>query len=241
MLDDRLRACMLREPLLSQSEEDRAHWPWLSELQGDRSDKKSANKFILGAVIDFQIDADQAWENARRLSEIEFGDPDDLWDTIHAVSESDWESRFKLYRLHRFQWAHMRVWRIGREIVRRYGGDARRIWEHQTAAKVLKRLIGMRVGDQISRMIVGALNDTGQIEELGDLKADLHVRRVLGRLFTGNKVSVQEAHRLARLVARGPTWPLDAELFRLGKGICGAEPECKRCYLKLSCSRGSGS
>lgn len=241
MLNDRLRARELREPLLSQSEADRPHWPWLSELQGERSDKKSANKFILGAIIDFQISADQAWENARRLSEIEFRDPDDLWETIHAVSESDWRSRFKLYRLHRFGWAHMRVWKIGREIVQRYGGDARRIWEHQTAAKVLKRLTGMRVGPQISRMIVGALKDTGQIEGLGDLKADLHVRRVLGRLFTGNKVSVQEAHRLARLVARGPTWPLDTKLYRVGQRICRAEPECKRCDLKLLCSRGSGS
>ena len=236
MLNDRLRARKLREPLLSKSEEDRAHWPWLSELQGDRSDKKSANKFILGAIIDFQIPADQAWENARRLSEIEFGDPGDLWDTIHAVTKSDWESRFKLYRLHRFQWAHMRVWRIGREIVQRYGGDARRLWEHETAANVLKRLIRMRVGPQLSRMIVGALKDTGQIEGLGDLKADLHVRRVLGRLFTGNKVSVQEAHRLARLFVRGPTWPLDAKLYRVGQRICRSEPECKRCDLKLFCS-----
>ena len=54
--------------------------------------------------------------------------------------------------------------------------------------EILNRLEWMRVGPQISRMIVGALYDTKQISEAGDLKADIHVRRVLGRVFAGDRV-----------------------------------------------------
>ena len=245
MLNDRQHAQSLRRLVLTEykpndlnDEPDDASWPWLGDLKGERSDKKSANKFMLGAILDYQIRADVAWENARRLAENEFGDPVSLWEIITSIPKSTWNSRFKRYSLHRFPKAHERVWRIGREIVQRYGGDARRIWDSQPAAEILERLIRMRVGPQISRMIVGALYDTGQIKDLGDLKADLHVRRVLGRVFTGRQVSAREAHRLARMVVRGPTWPLDQPLYSLGKTICKRQPICERCYLNRLCARG---
>ena len=237
MLDDRQRAEKLRKELRAQRVE--ADWDWLTPLNGERSDKKSASKFMLGAIIDYQILAKQAWANAKRLAETEFGDPVDLWETITSIPESEWEARFKRYKLHRFRSAHNRVWRIGREIVQRYGGDARRIWECQSASEVLERLNNMRVGPQISRMIVGALYDTGQIKDLGDLKADLHVRHVLGRVFTGSKVSASEAHRLAKMVAQGPTWPLDSRLYFIGKDYCGKDPNCEHCDRRLLCTRGS--
>ena len=217
-----------------------AFWPWLSTLNGRWSDKKSANKFMLGAILDYQVRADQAWKNAKRLAETEFGDPIDLWEKITAMPSLTWKGQFTRYGLHRYPAGHERVWRIGSYIVQHYGGDARRIWDDQPASVVLDRLIRMRVGPQISRMIVGALNDTGQIEDLGDLKADLHVRRVLGRVFTGSKVSPREAHRLARMVVGGPTWTLDSRLYFLGKDYCGAKPNCEHCNLKLVCARGIG-
>ena len=45
----------------------------------------------------------------------------------------------------------------------------------------------MGVGPQLSRMTAGALHDTKQIVGPGELKADIHVRRVLGRVFTGDR------------------------------------------------------
>lgn len=238
MLNDRQHFQSLRRLLVNEDRPDDLTWPWLDDLNGERSDKKSANKFMLGAILDYQIRADVAWENARRLAEKEFGDPVRLWERIATMPKATWKARFKRYSLHRFPKAHERVWRIGREIVERYGGDARRIWDGQPAAEVLERLISMRVGPQISRMIVGAPYDTEQIKDLGDVKADLHVRRVLGRVFTGSKVTVREAHRLARMIARGPTWPLDQRLYVLGKTICRAQPICERCDLNRLCARG---
>ena len=239
MLNDEQHARIV-EMELDKLGKDKGHWPWLSTLNGRRSDKKSANKFMLGAILDYQVRADQAWDNAKRLAEKEFGDPIDLWDRIIAIPRLTWKDRFKRYRLHRFPAGHERVWRIGRDIVQHYGGDARRIWYDEPASVVLDRLIWMGVGPQISRMIVGALNDTGQIEDLGDLKADLHVRRVLGRVFTGSKVSAQEAHRLARMIVGGPTWILDSRLYFLGKDYCSTKPNCEHCDLKSVCARGIG-
>ena len=63
-------------------EHESGFWPWIdgeSEL-----DRKSANKFLLGCLLDFQIKAERAWENARRLSEDYLGDPDDIWSSISS-------------------------------------------------------------------------------------------------------------------------------------------------------------
>ena len=62
----------------------------------------------------------------------------------------------------------------------------------------------MGVGPQLSRMTVGVLHDTKQIEGAGELKADIHVRRVLGRVFTGDMVSAEAALDIGReMMPRG--------------------------------------
>ena len=231
----------VRRRLLELSGEGAHHWPWLSELNGQRCEKKSASKFMLGAILDYQIKADQAWGNAKRFAEQVLGDPDDLWGIIVSVPRSEWSSRFGDYRLHRFPAGHDRVWRIGRDIVDQYGGDPRRTWTGQSANTVLARLLDIRVGDQLSRMIVGALWDTRQIDDVGELKADLHVRRVLGRVFTGGKVSADGAHEIANRIAEGPTWHLDEPLYRIGQRFCKPIPRCRNCALNQICVRATSS
>ena len=113
-----------------------------------------------------------------------------------------------------------RVRRIGKDIVEHYNGDARKIWKNQTPDEILERLMAMRVGPQISRMIIGALYDTEQISEAGDLKADTHVRRVLGRVFAGNETSAEDAHRIANKMMLRTSWRLDEPLYRLGQSKC---------------------
>ena len=181
-------------------------WQWLSDLKGRRADKKSANKFMLGSILDFQMPADVVWENARRFAEDELGDPADLWEKIIAIRRWDSDAVWRRYGLHRFPAGHKRVRRIGKEIVEHYQGDARKIWKDQAPDEIRKRLERMRVGPQISRMIVGALYDTEQISEAGDLKADIHVRRVLGRVFAGDETSADDAHRIANRMIPGTSW-----------------------------------
>lgn len=211
-------------------------WPWMSELDGKPADKQSANKFMLGCIIDYQNFAGRAWDSARRFTEVTLGDPEDLWTPITAVSKSMWTSKKQEYSLHRWDTVHNRVWRIGNEIVRKYQGDSRNIWAGQPAGIVLSRLLEMRVGPEISRMVVGALIDTNQISGTGAVKADSHVRKVLGRVFEGREVSPDEAHRYADAMLPGNSWPLDRPLYSLGKGVCKASsPLCDKCYLSSEC------
>jgi len=212
-------------------------WPWLDDFAGEPVDKRSANKFMLGAVIDYRQSAERAWEAAAEYAEGQLGDPESLWDEIVSVPQELWETEDYRKRcgLHRYAQGHKRVYTTAKEIVHRYDGDARKIWLGQTPADARERLLQVKAGKELSRMIVGALSDTGQIEGRGDLKADLQVRRVLGRIFHGDSVSETEAHRIANEIAPDGSWTIDAPLYLHGKDLCGAEPLCDNCPLWLEC------
>ena len=226
----------VRKILLAERRRHGGNWPWLSELNGDWADKKSANKFMLGSILDYQMKAVLVWENARRFAEVDLGDPRDLWDEIVGIPRWNAPTVRRRYNLHRFPAAHARVQRIGGEIVDRYGGDARKIWKNRTPDKVLNRLLQLRIGPEISRMIVGALHDTKQISGAGQLKADIHVRRVLGRVFTADIVPSDEAHRIANKMRPRTSWKLDRPLYSIGKTQCKkTAPLCGNCPLSKEC------
>lgn len=211
-------------------------WGEISHLEGKPCSKKIANKFLLRCLLDYQMIADVAWENGRRLVENILGDPDDIWKVITSVSEADWASKWREYRLHRFPAGHNRLWRIGRRICDSYDGDARRIWEGKQAAESVERLVALGAGEQISRMIVGGLRDSGQIGGAGDVKADRYICRVLGRSVLGKPVDAETAAELARQMHPDP-WQLDWPLWNVGKNYCRAnDPSCSRCYLKPPCA-----
>ena len=211
-------------------------WPWLSDLKGRGANKKTANKFMLGCILDYQMKASVAWDKARWFAEDELGDPKDLWQTIIAIRRWDSDAIFRRYLLHRFPQGHKRVRRIGKELVEHYNGDARKIWNNQAPDDILERLKVMRVGPQISRMIVGALYDTKQISEAHELKADSHVRKVLGRVFSGDDISADDAHRIANTMIPDTSWKLDEPLYSLGQSICTrTTPDCENCYLCEEC------
>ena len=215
---------------------------FLSRLNGCRADKRSANKFLLGCILDYQMKVGLVWENARRFAEDDLGDPCDLWDVIVGIRRWNTPTVRRRYNLHRFSAAHTRVQRIGKEIVERYGGDARNIWKNQSPCVTQKRLERMRVGPQLSRMTAGALHDTKQIVGAGELKADIHVRRVLGRVFTGDMVSAGAALDIAKEMMPRGSWKLDAQLFRLGKSTCKkTNPDCGGCFLRAECRFRTGS
>ncbi len=224
-----------------QEAESKDMWGWIKK--GERPSKKDANKFFLACIIDYRMQAELVWKNVREFAEKKLGDPEDLWGFITGFSESDWESKKELYGLHWLKDAHMRAWHIGRDVVARYRGDARAIWEGQSPNEVYKRLqqLGKHgAGDNISNMVIGALLDAGQITGTGDVKADTHVRRVLGRVFRGREFSAnqsQEAVQLAREIYPENPWHLDQPLYFLGGGLCdGSAPQCGICYLREECA-----
>ena len=169
--------------------------------------------------MDFQIKADKAWDNAERLSEKILGDPENLWEEITKVSLDEWNARKKEYALHRYPVGHQRVYTIGQQIVRLHQGDVRNIWKGHSPNEILSRLDEVGVRGQIARMILGALMDTGQIDgKKADVKADLHVRRVLGRILFGKKASLtpEEATEFTRKMNPENPWASGSAAFRIG-------------------------
>jgi len=234
---DQARLARLAALLLEHRQEKPEFWVWLH--RGVVPTRIEANKFLLASILDYQVPSQRAWESARRLAEDILGNPDDVWRAITSVSLDQWMSHRLEYNLHRFPKAHERVWTIGRRIVQQYDGDARRIWEGQSIDAVLYRLSALQVGEQISRMIAGALLDTGLVEGTGQVKVDVHVRRVLGRAVQGREFHFDESVAVTDLTQRmhpENPWLLDRPLFTLGTTICSArDPVCGTCYLSSEC------
>lgn len=198
--------------------------------------KKQANKFFFNCVIDYQMESNALWFKVRDFIENELGDPSDLWGTVRSLSKKNWMSRCANYRLHRFPQAHERLWNIAGVLVSEYKADARNVWKRSDAAGVLERLESMNMGPQLSRMTVGALLDLKQLDGCGDVKADLHVRRTLGRLVDGeDSVSALRALEIARELHPRNPWKLDGPLFQIGKNTCRPEPKCDSCDLSALC------
>jgi len=85
-------------------------------------------------------------------------------------------------------------------------------------------------------MIVGALKDCGQISGKSDVKADVHVCRVLGRVFDGKETTPGVAIKLARELNPDDPWQLDMPLWNLGQTKCDStSPKCTDCYLVEDC------
>lgn len=230
------RVCNL---LLSNAARPDNFWPWLQVLKGQRADVRSANKFFVACTVDWQQNAQNAWSNVKRWAEVTMGDPPDLLHRIAQFYADDWQAKKVEFGLHWLAAGHRRVREIASRVVVRYAGDSRRIWEAQAPAEILRRLEELGVGPQISRMIVGALIDTGQIDLSGkpDIKADTHTRRVLGRVFRGREVDEATATTLARSVSPDNPWAIDLPLYRLGQSHCRpTAPKCPECYLRPECA-----
>ncbi len=217
-------------------------WGWLEK--GKRPSKKEANKFFLTCILDYQIKVEFVWSNTKKFVEQTLGDPENLWGFILGHTLDDWKQKKKEYGLHWKKDAHERVWKIGRDVMRQHRGDARAIWEGQEPAAVLVRLHQLGdgkygVGEIIANMIVGALIDTEQIKGVGDVKADTHVRKILGRVFRGYNFGTDEAREcteFARKIYPKNPWLLDQPLYFLGKDTCKEkDPGCPNCFLRQEC------
>lgn len=227
-------------------DEGKTEWPgirkpWLQ--RGETPSIRQANKFFLAASISFQFKDETAWENTRRYAEKVVGDPPNLWQFICCQSEKEWKKLTDILKLHRLKMAHGRIWRIANIINKDYQGDARLIWANQTPSEVfsrLQKLVKHGLSENILNMIVGVLLDTGQIKGDGDIHADTHVCRTLGRSINGKEFSLNEAENaivLARTLYPANPWALDRPLYFLGQSNCYKKaPNCRQCCLSSDCN-----
>jgi len=198
--------------------------------------QKGANRFLLGAIIDYQITSDRAWEISEWIAYEHFKGSTDIWKEIAKYTQEEWGKFCKENSVHRFPAAYDRIYRIGNVVWTQYKGDARNIWKGQDSAVVRKRLLDMRFGEMLTNMVLGALYDVGEIEGVLDVKADTNVIRVLGRVLKGKVISKDEAIGLARMVLPENPWRLDGALYWTGKGCCKkTDPICERCDFQGIC------
>ncbi len=233
----------IAEALLHRSDgrvEETPHQKWgeMADYSGTECPKNIANKFLLGCLLDFWTDANKAWMKAYRFIDEIARNPNEIWAEIAGYSKEEWESEdtFKRLGLHWMHKAHNRIWWIAKNICFYFEGDARKIWNGSSAFDALCRLSFIGAGEQISRMIVGALKDCGQISGKCDVKADVYVCRVLGRVMLGDNASPGDAIELARELYAPDPWKLDNSLWHVGKACCHASsPTCSECYLRGFC------
>ena len=230
--------------LENQPERSPEFWPWLGPLKGKRATKRQANKFLLGCMVDYRKNSDLVWRDVRIYAERTLCDPEDLWNEITKTPEDEWKSSAHHVRcsLHPVRNRHEKIWDMASRIINQYDGDARKIWENQDSAETLRRLMRLGLGPWLSRMTVGGLIDSNQISGRADLKADTHTRRVLGRIFEGEKASEQAAFGYANAMIPGDSWQLDFSLYMLGKDVCSPRnPKCESCFLIDECHYANAS
>jgi hypothetical protein len=210
----------------------------IEDYNGKEIPKDIANLFFLRCLIDYQCSSVDAWNRGRKyFVGLSTEEKNELWKMIADKPQKDWNSEKDKCELHRWQRAHNRIWPIAVCICRYFEGDTRKIWQNGTLFDVLCRLYYIGTGEQISRMIVGALKDCGQIStDRSDVKADVHVCRVLGRVFDGKEATPATAIKLASSLNPDDPWQLDRPLWNLGQTKCDHKsPKCADCYLKTDC------
>jgi hypothetical protein len=214
-------------------------WGEIVEYAPDDLTEEIANKFLLCCLIDYRSNADDAWARGEKyfksLSQVERRE---VWKLIASTPKADWRSEeaFRRCALHWMRPAHNRLWSIANNICMFFDGDARKIWQNGSVFDVFCRLYYIGAGEQISRMIVGALKDSGHISGRGDVKADGHICRVLGRLLAGTEILPVAAVELARRLYPEDLWRLGGPLWSIGSTICRpTSPRCGECVLELHC------
>jgi endonuclease III len=212
-------------------------WGDIAEYTARECPKKVANLFLLCCLIDYQTKTGIAWGKGSQFIK-KVPCPDEVWEKISNYTREEWESEanFKGCGLHWMHKAHNRLWQIAKNICFYYGGDARRIWQETNSFDALCRLAYIGAGSQISRMIVGALKDCGQLSGKCDVKADVYICRVLGRAISGKDASPTDAMDLARQLHPSDPWQLDWPLWNIGDLYCkSTDPKCSECVLAENC------
>ncbi len=209
-------------------------------LLNDLTDHPHA--FVLASIMDRQIKAERAWLIPFRFME-KLGSFS--MDTLLKQSESDVRrSMAEPDPLHRFvdkmaTFFFKAVQRIGQQ----YNSDASLIWSGKpSSATVVYRLLEFDgVGPKIASMDVNILAREFKIEFSDyfsiDISADVHVRRVFGRLgLTPQDASVDQLIFRAR--GLHPEFPglMDFPAWEIGRNWCRPKGcKCDGCYMNDLC------
>lgn len=208
----------------------------LNDLQGH------PHAYVLGCVMDRQVKAEKAWiipfRFAQKLGTFAFSTLVSL--SLHEVTEL----MTKPEPLHRFTADMSRNFHSAVGLIKeRYDGNAANIWEGKpSSADVVYRFLEFQgVGPKIATMSANILARHFKVPFKDyysiDVSADIHVRRVFGRLGLTNPEDSIEAV-IYRARALHPEFPglLDYPAWEIGRNWCRPQtPLCGDCYMKEVC------
>jgi endonuclease III len=196
--------------------------------------------FLLGAALDRGMPAEVAWTIPYWLrQELGHLDPPRLADMTEA------ELLAVVSRLPRRPRYIRDAPRTIREVARlvKSLGDAEMLWEGRSADEVKRQLKAIHgIGEGIASMVVVLLEKYRGVRFLDrarmNVKADVHVQRVLYRLGAARGRS--EAEAISAATALNPEYPgdLDQALWTIGQRWCHeSTPQCVSCPITDLCMR----
>lgn len=208
----------------------------LNDLNGN------PHAFVLACIMDRQIKAERAWLIPYKFME-KLGDFS--MKTLCSLSLADIHNlMFKPEPLHRFvdSMAHFFHSGINR-ISSNYNGDASKIWSRNpSSATVIYRFLEFDgVGPKIASMAANILARDFKIPFSDyfsiDISADIHVRRVFGRLgLTSTDATIEQLIYRARSLH--PEFPglMDLAAWEIGRNWCRPKKaNCQSCFMNDLC------
>lgn len=198
--------------------------------------------FVLGCIMDRQIKAERAWIIPFLIMK-KLGDFS--MKTLLKLSENDIKKRMTEPKpLHRFIDEMSKYFFLAiKRIESQYKSDASLIWHDKpSSATVVYRFLEFDgIGPKIATMAANILarqfkvpfSDNYSI----DISADVHVRRVFGRLgLTSKDATVDQVIYRARSLY--PEFPglMDNTAFEIGREWCRPhDPKCTQCDMRDLC------
>lgn len=216
-------------------------WAVLTPLQGHEISRAAANEYLLYCQLEFRMHTGLAEQSARRVIAA-FGDSGtDLWHAIAGMEVDQWTRLARELALHRFVRTRANAVRqVAGRMVNHFDGNALTVWSSRDPETTLCNLAGtLRIGPQLARMCVLGLLEHGLLDGDGDVKADVHVCRVLGRAVHGVPFLIADTHRVQetlREMKPQQKWLLDLPLWAIGRQHCHASnPVCTACPIRAEC------
>jgi len=211
--------------------------------------KDHPHAYVVGCIADRQMKYQKAWMLPYLLSQRVGGFE---FTRLQSLTEQELLRAIDTVpKLHRFPRPMAKFIRSGiHRIADQYNGDASRIWTGQpSSSDVVARFLEFDgVGPKIAHMAANILVRSFKVQLSDywsiDVSADVHVRRVFGRLgLCRVGASVDEVVAKGRSLSREFPGLLDYSAFEIGNLWCrNADPLCGECRMSDICpSSGSGS
>ncbi|MFC1559078.1 hypothetical protein ACFL39_00620 [Gemmatimonadota bacterium] len=224
----------------------RAFFPFTKHPEADKlmnNLEEFPHAYVLGCIMDKQVTAERAWIIPYRISERIGGCE---FERFRRLTQSRLKTIMtKPELMHRFKnIAPIELYKGIQLIAHKYNGDASLIWSNKSTSKeVYQRFLEFKgIGQKIASMATNGLTRHFKIKYSEytsvDISADVHVKRVFGRLGLTHE-GVNEEQVIKRARELHPEFPglLDFPTWEIGRKWCHASnTSCQSCYMNSVCT-----